>query len=154
MKIKAYRSDSPVDKDILEIYPDIQVVDSTLLFGVDHVRLAVEKAEQAFETGCNTSANIFVESLLWASGQRQIKRALEMYGLNGSKEIVVFGRDIPGDFNGRLGIREAEILLGTARINALKSAFSITDLEIEVVPGSVEDAVRELICERISLSGV
>ena len=95
MKIKAYRCDSPVEKDIIEKYPGIQVVDSTLLFGLEHIGLAVEKAEQAFESGCNTSDNIFVEVLLWASGQRQIKRALEMYGLNGSQEVVVFGAEIP-----------------------------------------------------------
>ncbi|GBE19270.1 MAG TPA: hypothetical protein ENH13_02260 [Euryarchaeota archaeon] len=154
MMIKAYRCDLPVNKDILEKYPGIQVVDSSLLFGLEHIMLAIEKAEYAFESGCNTSANIFVEVLLWASAQRQIKHALEMYGLNGSQDVVVFGAEIPPGFSDAHGMREVEIVLDESRINVLKCAFSITDAELGVVPGRVADALRELICERISLGAV
>jgi KEOPS complex subunit Cgi121 len=154
MKIKAYRCDSPVEKDIIEKYPGIQVVDSTLLFGLDHIKLALEKAEDAFRTGSNTSDNTFVEVLLWASAQRQIKRALAMYGLNGSQEVVVFGAEIPTGFSNAPGVCEVEIMLDKSRLDALKRAFSITDTEMGVVPVSAEKAVKELICERISLGAI
>ena len=49
---------------------------------------------------------------------------------------------------------EVEIMLDESRLDALKRAFSITDTEMGVVPGSAEKAVKELICERISLAAI
>ncbi len=154
LKIQAWRSKKPVYKDTLKDYPDIQAVDSNLLYGVDHLKFAVQQANKALENGGGISSNIFMETIVRASGQRQIKKALEMHGLKGSTELVVFGEKISGEAKALLGAEETEIIIDSQRLEALKDAFSITRAELKSVSNTPSEAIKDLINERIALVSI
>ncbi len=154
MKVQAWRCKEPVHKDTLRDYPDIQAVDSTLLYGVEHIEFAIGKAKLALANGDSISSNIFVETIVRASGQRQIKKALEKYGLKGSTEIAIFGEKIPEEVQTFLGAVETEISIDSERLEALKEAFSIKDEELNSISQSQAEAVKELINEKIALVSI
>ncbi|RMF88814.1 MAG: hypothetical protein D6733_07765 [Methanobacteriota archaeon] len=129
-------------------------MDSRLLYGVEHVEFALEQAGKAFERGSNISSDPFVEVLVRASGQRQIKRAIDMFGLHGSREIVLLGPEMPEGLLESIGAVESEIRLDNERLQRLKEAYSITDAEIGAVSDSPAEAVKDLIKERIALVSV
>jgi KEOPS complex subunit Cgi121 len=143
-----------VYKDTLRDYPDIQVVDSKLLYGVEHLEFAIQKAKMALDNGGGISSNIFMETIVRASGQRQIKKALEKYGLKGSTEIAIFGERIPGEVQTLLGAEEIEIKIDSHRLESLKEAFSIKDEELNSMSDFPAEAVKDLIKERIALVSI
>ncbi len=154
MKIQAWKCKSPVYKDTFKDYPDIQAVDSSLLYGVEHLEFAIQKANNALENADNISSNLFVETIVRASGQGQIKRALEKYGLNGSTEIAVFGERIPNELQSLLGAEKTKIIIDPHRLERLKEAFSINDDELSAVSTVPEEAIKDLIKERIALVAI
>jgi tRNA threonylcarbamoyladenosine modification (KEOPS) complex Cgi121 subunit len=151
LKVCAYRLEKPVHKEIFAEFRDIRAIDSTYLFGVEHIEFAHKKAKKAFKRGENISSNIYIETLVRASGQRQIKKALEAYGLRGSREIIVFGDNFPGNLKSLLRAKELDIRLDRWRLENLKDVFQISDDELQAMSEDPEEAVKELIKERISL---
>ncbi|MFQ5800977.1 MAG: KEOPS complex subunit Cgi121 [Candidatus Hydrothermarchaeales archaeon] len=151
LKIIALRCSHPVYKETFKEYLGVQAIDADLLFGVEHVEFAAKKAKKAFENGENISNNLFVETIVRASGQRQIKKAMEMFGLRGSKEIVIFGEEVPEEVKKLLEAESFEIRMDGGRLEILKEAFSITDAEIMAVSDHPAEAIKELIKERVSL---
>ena len=77
-----------------------------------------------------------------------------MYGLRGSREIVVFAEALPKEIEELIGAEETELKMDASRIEALKEAFSISDEELEAVPDDPREAVKMLIRERIALVSV
>ncbi len=152
MNVLSLRCSQPADLETILKFSGVQAIDSTLLFGLEHLEFAIQKAKTAFERGDCISSNILIEAVIRASGQRQIKKALEMYGLNGSKEIVLFGEAIPQDLLELLEGESFDIKMDEKRISNLKKAFNIEDKEIEVFKHlPEEDALKELILERVAL---
>jgi tRNA threonylcarbamoyladenosine modification (KEOPS) complex Cgi121 subunit len=86
-----------------------------------------------------------------ASGQKQISRALDMFGLKGTREIAIFGTDIPAELIESIGGDEFTILLDRGRISRLKRAFAISDEEILAFTENKNEAIKKLINERIAL---
>jgi KEOPS complex subunit Cgi121 len=151
MKVQAYRCEKPVDIEKLMGFEEIQAIDSTLLYGLGHVESAFYLANRAMERGENISSNVFVETIVWASGQRQIKKAMAMFGLNSSKEIVIYGKDIPEEVESHLDAVVTEIKIDGKKLYALKKAYSISDTELNAVSSTPYEAVKDLIRERIAL---
>jgi KEOPS complex subunit Cgi121 len=151
LKILAMRCKRPVYQDTLKDYGEIQAIDATFAFGPEHIEFAVNKAKRAFEHGENISTNPFIETIVRASGQRQIKKAMDMFGLRGSQEIILFGDQIPKEAIESVEAREFEIEIDAKKLEMLKEAFSITDEEIKAVSDSPVKALKDLIKERIAL---
>jgi KEOPS complex subunit Cgi121 len=147
----------PVGKEVLEKYPGIQVLDARYIAGEDHLRFAVSQAEKAAERGRNLSPNPLYEVLLRASAQRQIRKAIEAFGVEGSREIIALGEEIPRGFLEEYGCRSApEIFeVDEEKFEALKEFFSLSEEEIEAMAGGEVGerrvALREAIKERIAL---
>jgi KEOPS complex subunit Cgi121 len=151
MKVQAFRCKKILDRETLKSYTKIQAIDASYLFGLEHVEFAIQKARKAYRRGENISSNLFVEVITRASGQRQIKLAMEMFGLKSSKEIVIFGEEIPTELINHLGAREFEIKIDQKKHEMLKKGFSIDEWELEAFAGSPEEAIKNLIKERIAL---
>jgi tRNA threonylcarbamoyladenosine modification (KEOPS) complex Cgi121 subunit len=154
MNIRSYRCPEPVFRETLRGHGGIQAIDSSLLFGVEHVAYALKAAMRALERNEKISDDIFVDVITRASGQRQIKKAFDMYGLRGSKEIVVFGEKISNDLELFLGAEEFRIEIDQTRLENLKEGFSITDNELKTQGGSLEEVIKALIIERIALISI
>ena len=59
----------------------IQVVNADFVYGKDHLFSAVEHAMRSFKNQMNSLNSLSLEILLYASGERQIQKAIEKIGV-------------------------------------------------------------------------
>lgn len=59
----------------------IQLLDASLVYGKEHLLSAVEHARRSFSEGTNATGSLSLEILLYASGERQIQKALDKMGI-------------------------------------------------------------------------
>jgi KEOPS complex subunit Cgi121 len=68
----------------------IQVFDASMVFGKAHLNSAVEHALRAMERKTNSTNTIDKEIMLYASGERQIKKAILKMGIKqGCEEVAL-----------------------------------------------------------------
>ena len=106
----------------------ILVVEADMVFGVDHLRSALYHAKRALNEGSNTSDSLAMETLLYASGERQLSTAIRKMSVGDQTERVVIAQlsgdviaaadwkilqDVPDAISparlGRFGISETEL---------------------------------------------
>lgn len=132
----------------------IQFLDAVKIAGEEHVKAAVEKAVRAMERGRNISQDLGVEILLYASGNRQIQRALEMGIKEGRNEAVTVIAGEVEDVERAVAALEklivkADVLKYTeGKKKAIIDYFHITPLELEAVG---EEKIPKLLLERVAL---
>ena len=143
----------------------IQFFDAKLLAGPQHLYFAALNALKAFEKKTNISNNLAVEALLYASAQRQIKKAVKMLGIKqASSEIAALimteNRDKKTDYLHLVtkiipGERDDSVLeLTDNKIENIKKLFKISELEFEVMldkEGLEEETLTDLLIERMAL---
>ena len=141
----------------------VQIFDARLIAGFDHLYFSVLNALKAHDTGTSISRNLAVETLLYASGQHQISRAIELMGVKPSssevailaiadtREKAVTALDRIADL--LQGERSEDVIeLTDEKIELVKAAFEITDLEIKAtLRESEKEAVTDLLIERAAL---
>ncbi len=154
MNILPLRSEKPLNKEILEDYKDIQLVDTRLVASLGHIEFAASQAEIAFERNENISNDPLIEVMLRMSGQRQISKALEMFGLKDSKEVVLISKQDPESFLNANGWKHDESILDIdeERFERIKERFHIDELELETASNNDRNAaLLDIIKERVAL---
>ena len=68
----------------------IQAFDADLIYGKNHLISAYEHAKRAMEQKTNTTNSLEMETLLYASGERQLKLAIPKMGIKKGKTNVAF----------------------------------------------------------------
>ncbi|MEM3550254.1 MAG: KEOPS complex subunit Cgi121 [Candidatus Bathyarchaeia archaeon] len=146
---------------------EVVFANAELIATWQHLYFAVLNALNAFKSGYNISKNLAVEVLLYASAQRQIRKAVEVLGIKpATSEIAVV--IINGDAHKTKlaiskiakiigGRRDDSILeLSAEKIKAIRSFFGISELELEAVMGKsgLEEAIIKLVLERVALLAV
>ncbi|MFQ5910791.1 MAG: KEOPS complex subunit Cgi121 [Thermoplasmata archaeon] len=127
----------------------VQLMRASMVFGRIHLESAVDHAIRSFEQGRNSSNSLATETLLYASGMRQISRAIEKMGIKeGDSEIAIVAfRDF--DLKRFLGtanlVQDDSVLEGDA---AMLPEFGLTEEEIASVPGS---KVLDLVLEKVAM---
>ncbi len=128
----------------------IQSFDARYIAGESHLFLATEYSIKAFERGDSIAKDPAVELLLYASGRRQINRAMEMcigpettgivIAIYGEKEVISSNllRDL---------ILPSDVIDPTQNIELLCTFFDITNAELEVSSADIES----LVLERVAL---
>jgi KEOPS complex subunit Cgi121 len=134
----------------------VQAIDASKIAGIEHILAAAEKAIRAMQHHDSISDDLGMEILLYASGNRQIKRALSMGVRTGKNEIVLVavGDEIPDG-----AISELENLVVVADVtgytrekrDAVTTFFGITETEIAAVG---EEKIPQLVLERVALTGL
>lgn len=105
----------------------IQFFDAKVIAGWEHLFFATLNALRVFENKMNISNSLTIEILLFASGQRQIRKALELLGIKPSSPLV------------------AVIILDETK-NMTAKALEIVS---RIIPGERDDSVLELTDEKI-----
>lgn len=127
---------------------EAQLLDARMVFGEDHLRSAADHALRAFRLGRNVATTLGIEFLLYASGERQIRRAIEKMGTKSGHPfvLVIFG-DLPmGDVVRRFKWRRSEAVL---RPNPrYLNAYGVSPEEIASRP---KGRAVELVLERVAL---
>ncbi len=144
---------------------DVQFFDAKRVAGPQHLYFAALNALNAFEKKTNISNSLAVEALLYASAQRQIKKAVEMLGIKqGSSEVAVLimaenrrENDACTSLVSSLihGERDDSVLeLTDKKIKTIKKLFRISDVELEAKlkrEGLEKEALTDLVIERSAL---
>ncbi len=133
----------------------VQALDADKVAGAEHLRFAVEKAVRSMSSQTNISKDLGMEILLYASGRRQISKALQLGVSPGESNVAIV---IVGDGVERAAkeiknlIQEAPVLdYNESKKDVIMRTFSITDAEIEAVG---EDKIPKLVLERVALLDV
>lgn len=129
------------EKDIF-----IQLFNHHKVIGEEHLLWAYDKAEEMMEQKSNRADSIEIETLLWASGEWQIKEAIEKMGVpkRTDKAVLMIEEDLD-DLLEEMDWKRDDDLLKPS-IEKLKK-FGINEKEIE----SVTDPY-DLIFEEMSTS--
>jgi len=143
----------------------VQFFDAKLIAGQQHLYFAALNALKAFERKSNISGNLAIEALLYASAQRQIRKAVDMLGIKqDSSQVAVLimaenreGIDDCLKVVSRLmpGERDDDVLeLTDEKIEDVKNLFGVSDLEIEAKlrrKGLEREALVDLVIEHVAL---
>ena len=126
---------------------EAQAMNAARIFGQVHLISAAEHAIRAFDRGSNSLSSLTTEVMLYAAGERQIRKAIQLMGVKeGSKAVafVIFGADASSLSNAadtiavHFGLERDDSVLDAAGKDG--SAFG-TDAE----GNAAEDAVLEKI---------
>ncbi len=67
---------------------DVLVLKADMVFGLDHIRAAYFHAKEAAGAGRSASESITMETLLYASGERQLGTAIKKMSVDQSTEVM------------------------------------------------------------------
>jgi tRNA threonylcarbamoyladenosine modification (KEOPS) complex Cgi121 subunit len=151
-------------RDGMPAEAEVQLFDADLVASWQHLYFAVLNALMAFRTGRNISKSVAVEVMLYASAQRQIKKAIELIGVTKNTAnlaaVVVSGkaesvkRALAAIANCISAEPDERVLeLSTRKVQRIRRAFAVSDLELETVAtkdGAVQ-ALVDLVVERVAL---
>lgn len=130
----------------------IQALDADKLAGERHIRFAVEKALNSFRTGTNIANDLAKEIMIYASGTRQISKAMKFGVHKGENNIVLVAVGEGPDLSGFSEIMPKHVLeYNESKKEATMRAFNITKEEIEAAG---EEKIPELVLERVALVDV
>jgi tRNA threonylcarbamoyladenosine modification (KEOPS) complex Cgi121 subunit len=143
----------------------VQFFDAKHVAGPQHLYFVALNALNAFEKKTNISNSLAVEALLYASAQRQIKKAVETLGIKQySSEVAVLimtenkrEKDTCTTLVSNLipGEQDDNVLeLTDKKIKTIKKLFRISNLEFEAKlkkKGLEKEALTDLVIERVAL---
>lgn len=145
---------------------EVQFFDGAHVAGKEHLEIAVINALHAFKMGTNISRSVAMETLLYASGQRQIDVALARLGVtrdSGTVGLVAFSETKTGaeelenkiarfvrtEINGALLDDWSD-----GKAGRIMTLYGIGTKELEAIKTSgqgAEEAVRKAVIERVAL---
>jgi tRNA threonylcarbamoyladenosine modification (KEOPS) complex Cgi121 subunit len=142
----------------------VQFFDAELVATWQHLHFAVLNALLAFKNERNISKSVAMEAMLYASAQRQIKKAIAFMGVkcdSANVAVVIIGESLDSvkavlsAVSKRIGAEPDETVLELSRKKAqrIREAFGITEKELEAVmeKNNSEQALVKLVIERMAL---
>ena len=150
------------------IIPDneIQFFDGGLIAGKEHLKITAINALHAFKTGINISKSLAMETLLYASAQRQIAAAISKAGVTQDSKMVGFlvfsesdndARELEKKIAHFVGAELIEGLLdewSEEKESRLMALYEIGTVELEAIrmPGQeMKIAIEKAVVERVAL---
>jgi len=143
----------------------VQFFDASLIAGSEHLHFAALNALNAFKNKVNISGSLTMETLLYASAQRQIKEAVRLMGIKSSTSCVAVlvltetrkqASKILKVISKLLGGRrdDSVVDLTDDKMDDLKGLFRISNVELEAETerkGAEKQALADLVIEHMAL---
>jgi len=143
----------------------VQFFDAKLIASQQHLYFAALNALNAFEKNLNISSSLAVEVLLYASAQRQIRKAVDMLGIKpySSQVAVLVIAETEQEVDKGLETvselmpseRDDDVLeLTDEKFEDIKALFGFPDLELEAKlrrEGLEREALVDLVIEHVAL---
>lgn len=142
----------------------VQFFDAGLVATWQHLYFAVLNALLAFKNERNVSKSVAMETMLYASAQRQIQKAIAFMGVKCASSdvaVVIIGERavsveaVLSAVSKCVGEKPNDAVLEISREKAerIREAFGITTTEVEavLVKDNGEDALVDLVIERVAL---
>ena len=125
----------------------VLALDAGMVCGREHLESAVEHALRAFARGTNSANSVTMETMLYASGERQISKAREKMSVKqgaDSVALVLFGAS-KDDVLEITGLEEDDTVLECSRSKLIR--FGIEPGELDAVP---KEKASDLALERVA----
>ncbi len=138
----------------------IQVMDASLVYGRLHLLSAYDHAVRSFAEGTNATGSVGLETLLYASGEPQIQKALGKMGVKPGTTAFAIVVGTEEDRSDSLEVVVTDLLscLGFVRDDAVLEGdretlrrFGISDQEVATVTPS---QCGDLVLERVAMVDV
>ena len=143
----------------------VQFFNARLIAGWEHLFFAALNALRAFESKMNISNSLAIETLLFASAQRQIRKAVELLGINpessrvaaliiaetqqrAAEALETVSERISGERD------DGVVELADEKVEAIKRLFDISNLELRSKlkrEGLEREALIDLVIEHVAL---
>jgi KEOPS complex subunit Cgi121 len=143
---------------------EVQFFDADQIATPEHLYFAVQNALAAFHDKYNISKSAAMETLLYASGQRQIKKALQRCGIQASTTcmaVVVFGGVLAEvqatlqSVTDALGVTpdKAVLELTATKAQKIRQSYKLAPTEIQTATkeGDSNRAIVDLVIEQGAL---
>jgi tRNA threonylcarbamoyladenosine modification (KEOPS) complex Cgi121 subunit len=143
---------------------EVQFFDAKLIATWEHLYFAALNALTAFQNGYNISKSLAMETLLYASAQHQIRKAMQLFGtktLSSKIAVLIIGEHaetvkttlelVQNELGGK---RDDKVLeLTQAKLKNIIRTFEIsaTELHVTMKRGLPTTAFTELVIERMAL---
>jgi KEOPS complex subunit Cgi121 len=127
---------------------EVLPLDADMVCGKTHLEAAVIHAERAMEQGTNASTSVMMETMLFASGERQISKAKEKMGIkDGTRHfaLILFDCNDPADILRRLRLIKDDLVLLSSRDKVI--GYGIDADELDSIP---EWKWADLVLERVA----
>ena len=142
----------------------VQFFNAELVATWEHLYFAVLNALTAFRNKSNISRNVAMEIILYASAQRQIRKAIALVGVkrdSANIAIVTIGENPDSvkttlhTVSKRIGAKPDETVLelSKGKVRSIRRAFDISEKELKTVmkKGDAQQALVNLVVERAAL---
>jgi KEOPS complex subunit Cgi121 len=142
----------------------VQFFNAELVATWQHLYFAVLNALMAFRNKRNISKNVAIEIMLYASAQRQIRKAIDLIGIkpdSANVAAVIVGESpssVKAVFSAVSKCVGAEpddtvLELSKEKMRSIRRAFGISEKELETVmeKNNAEQALVDLVIERMAL---
>jgi KEOPS complex subunit Cgi121 len=142
----------------------VQFFNAELVATWQHLYFAVLNALLAFKNKSNISKSVAMEAMLYASAQRQIRKAIELIGVkcaSANVAVVVIGESaesvesVLSAVSKHVGkeTNDSVLELSKEKLHSIREAFGITKTELETVmeKDNDMDALVNLVIERVAL---
>jgi tRNA threonylcarbamoyladenosine modification (KEOPS) complex Cgi121 subunit len=142
----------------------VQFFDAELVATWQHLYFAVLNALLAFKNERNISKSVAMEAMLYASAQRQIRKALDFMGVkceSANVAVVIIGESagsvkaLLSAVSRRVGEKPDDAVLEVSEEKAqiISEAFGVTETELETVMAKSNgtQALVNLVIERMAL---
>lgn len=144
----------------------IQFFDADLIATQEHLYFAVLNALQAFKNNTNQSKSPAMETMLYASAQRQIQKAIERTGIKPKTKnmaVTIIGED-PTQIQNTLEALtksvdtnpdEGVLEITKTKETKIKKAFNIQKEELKILEnGNQKKAIVNLVIEQVALLAI
>ena len=143
---------------------NVQFFDARLIASWKHLYFAALNALNAFKNKTNISNSVAVETLLYASAQRQINKAVELLGIKPElsqvavlviaetkQKTATILETVSELMSGKRD--DSVIELTSEKVNGVKRLFDISNLELEtkLEKGFKKEALINLVIEHVAL---
>lgn len=142
----------------------IQFFDAKFVATWQHLYFAALNALTAFDNKSNISKSLAMESMLYASAQSQIRKAMKLLGIKSNMSeiaVLLIGEDLESVTSALSlvlkqvnGEQDDTILkLSEEKVIAIRNIFGISDVELKTVMkrDRFEKALTDLVIERVAL---
>jgi KEOPS complex subunit Cgi121 len=122
---------------------EVLVLRADRVFGSDHLRSALYHAKKAMREGRNSSDSLAMETLLYASGERQLSVAIRKMSVDQASEEMAIAQLSEGTLPRSEGWRAMDPVRSDLPDSALEE-FGVSKKELQtVVPGRRMDLILE-----------
>lgn len=146
---------------------EIQFFDAKYVATWQHLYFAALNALTAFRNRANISKSLMMESILYASTQRQIRKAMELIGIKPNTSeiaVLIIGENLQKakmasrivSANVKVKQDETVLELSEKKKKIIQKTFGVSDLELKTVmkKDGREKALLNIVIERMALLAI